>query len=120
MLFIVSAASISVSLILLLADRSRWTMPGIVNLHRMDTWVVALELIVLIAFIVSLGPVVRAWLTGWGIFLLAIALFGMLLPIALSWRRNIFGELNLSASAALVLLGGFLLRVVSVFAAQGI
>ena len=28
----------------------------------MDDWVIALELIVLIALVVSLGPVARAWL----------------------------------------------------------
>ena len=49
MLFVVSAASISAALMILLAERNRWTMPGIADLHRMDVWVLALELIVLIA-----------------------------------------------------------------------
>ena len=38
-------------------------------LHRMDAWVVALEFIVLIAVMISLGPVFRAWLNAWGLLL---------------------------------------------------
>ena len=59
LLFVVSAASTSAALMILLAKKSRWTMPGLRDLHRMDVWVIALEFIVLIAVIVSLGPV--AW-----------------------------------------------------------
>ena len=70
MLFIVSAASISAALMILLAQKSRWTMPGLRDLHRMDVWVIALEFIVLIALMISLGPVFRAWLSAWGLLLL--------------------------------------------------
>src|SRR5205809_1905878 len=69
LLFIVSAASTSAALMILLAEKSRWTMPGRLDLHRMDAWVVALEFIVLIALIISLGPVARAWLNAWGLLL---------------------------------------------------
>lgn len=120
LLFVVSAASISAALMVLLAGRSRWTTPGIVNLHRMDAWVVALELIVLIAMLGSLGPVFTAWLSRWGVLLLIVAIIGMIIPLTLYWRRSLLGGLNMAASAALVLLGGFLLRVVIVFAAQRI
>ena len=51
------------------ARETGWTMPGLAALHRMDIWVVALELIVLIAVMVSLGPVSRAWLNVWGLLL---------------------------------------------------
>lgn len=120
LLFVVSAASISAAAILLLAVRSRWTMPGIVSLHRMDAWVVALEFIVLIAVVASLGPVFTSWLSWWGIFLLLVAVIGMIIPLTLYWRRSLLGDLNITASAALVLLGGFLLRVVIVFSAQSV
>ncbi len=116
LLFIVSAASISAALMLLLAERSRWTMPGVRALHRMDAWVVALELIVLVAVVISLGPVARAWLNVWGLVLvLGVVLIGMLAPLALYWRN-----LNATAAAALVLIGGFILRLVVVFSAQGV
>jgi len=121
MLFVVSAASISAALMILLARRSKWTMPGIAALHRMDAWVVSLELIVLIAVMISLGPVFRAWLNAWGLLLFfGVIVAGMLVPLALYWRRQWLGELNLTTAAVLVLVGGFLLRLVIVFSAQGV
>jgi formate-dependent nitrite reductase membrane component NrfD len=121
MLFVVSAASISAALMIILARRSKSTMPGIAALHRMDAWVVALELIVLIAVMISLGPVFRAWLSAWGLLLfLGVIIAGMLAPLALYWRRQWLGELNLTTTAVLVLVGGFILRMVIVFSAQGV
>jgi protein NrfD len=121
MLFIVSAASTSAALMILLAKKSRWTMPGLLDLHRMDAWVVALEFIVLIALIVSLGPVARAWLSAWGLLLLfGVIGIGMVLPLTLYWRGGKTGVPNLTTAAALVLVGGFLLRLVIVFSAQGV
>ena len=121
MLFIVSAASISAALMILLARRSRWTMPGLVALHRMDAWVIALDLIVLIAVMISLGPVFRAWLSAWGLLLFfGVILVGMLLPLTLHWRRQWLGDRNVTAAAALVLVGGFILRLVIVFSAQAV
>src|SRR5947209_8029533 len=83
MLFVVSAASISAALMILLAQKTRLTMPSLVALHRMDAWVVALEFIVLIAVMISLGPVFRAWLSAWGLLLfLGVIVVGMLMPLA--------------------------------------
>ena len=121
MLFVVSATSISAALMILLARGSKWTMPGIAALHRMDAWVVSLELIVLIAVMISLGPVFRAWLNAWGLLLFfGVIVAGMLVPLALYWRRQWLGDLNLTTAAVLVLIGGFLLRLVIVFSAQGV
>jgi len=121
MLFVVSAASISAALMILLGQRSRLTMPGLVALHRMDAWVVALEFIVLIGVMISLGPVFRAWLSAWGLLLfLGVIVVGMLMPLALYWRKEWLGSRNLTTAAALVLIGGFILRLVIVFSAQGI
>jgi formate-dependent nitrite reductase membrane component NrfD len=121
MLFIVSAASISAALIILLAHRYGWVTSGLRALHRMDAWVVALEFIVLIAVIVSLGPVARAWLNAWGLLLfLGVIVIGMLVPLGLYWRGGRLGERNMTTTAALVLLGGFLLRLVIVFSAESL
>ena len=121
MLFVVSAASISAALMMLWADRSRWRIPSLLALHRMDAGVIVLELIVLIAFLVFLGPVFRAWVSLWGLLLLVgVVILGMLVPLALYWRRSWLGELNLATAAALVLLGGFLLRLVIVFSSEAI
>jgi formate-dependent nitrite reductase membrane component NrfD len=119
LLFVVSAASISAALMILLAHRSRWTMPALSALHRMDAWVVTLELLVLIALMISLGPVFRAWLNAWGLLLfLGVIVVGMLIPLALYWRRHWLGDRNVTTAAALVLVGGFILRLVIVFSAQ--
>ncbi len=122
MLFVVSAASISAALMILLARKSGRTLPpGVSALHRLDSWVVALEFVVLIAVMISLGPVFRAWLNAWGLLLFfGVIVLGMLLPLALSWRRQWFGEFNVTAAAAAVLAGGFILRLVIVFSAQGV
>ncbi len=121
MLFVVSAASISAALMILLAGRSTLTQPGVLDLHRMDSWTVALELLVLIAMMFTLGPVFRAWISLWGVLLLiGVVILGLLLPLALAWRRNWLGELNLVTTAALILIGGFLLRLVIVFSAEGV
>jgi protein NrfD len=121
MLFVVSAASISAALMILLAQRSRWTMPGLVALHRMDAWVVALEFLVLIGVMISLGPVFRAWLNAWGLLLFfGVIVVGMLVPLALYWRREWFGDRNVTFAAALILVGGFILRLVIIFSAQGV
>jgi len=83
--------------------------------------VIALELVVLIAVMISLGPVYRAWLNAWGLLLFfGVIVLGIVLPLALYWRRQLLGDLNVTASAASVLIGGFILRLVIVFSAQGV
>lgn len=115
MLFVVSAASISAALMILLAKKSDGTAGGINALHRFDMWAVALELIVLIALLFSLGPVLRAWFNAWGLLLVVgVVGVGMLIPLILYWRRHH----SLATTAALVILGGFILRFVIVFSAQ--
>jgi len=121
MLFIVSAASISAASMILFARRYRWTMPGLAALHRVDAWVIALEFVVLIAVMISLGPVFRAWFSAWGLLLFfGVIVIGMLIPLALYWRRQWLGDRNVITAAALVLIGGFILRLVIVFSAQGV
>jgi protein NrfD len=121
LLFIVSAASISAALMILLGRRSGWTMTGLHALRRMDVWLIALEFIVLIAVMISLGPVFRAWVNAWGLLLFfGVIVVGMLIPLALHWRRQWLGDRNVITAAALVLIGGFILRLVIVFSAQGV
>jgi formate-dependent nitrite reductase membrane component NrfD len=121
MLFVISAASISAALMILLAERNHWTMPGIADLHRMDMWVLALEFIVLVAFLISLGPVFRAWFSVWGlVLLLGVVVLGLLVPIFLSWRRDRLGIRTYTASAALVLIGGFILRMAIVLGGEAV
>jgi formate-dependent nitrite reductase membrane component NrfD len=112
MLFVVSAASTSGALMTLLAHRSALTLPGLADLHRMETWVIALELLVFTAVAVSLGRVLSAWLNGWGLLLLIVVALGMVAPLFLSSRRR------MPTTAILVLIAGLLLRVVIVFSSE--
>ncbi|MDP9322508.1 MAG: polysulfide reductase NrfD [Acidobacteriota bacterium] len=119
MLFVVSATSTSAALIMLLAHRSGWTPPGLANLSRMENWVIALELLVLVAVMVSLGPVLRAWLNAWGLLLLLVIVLGMVAPLIHSWRARRLREWSMT-TAVLVLVAGFLLRVIIVFSAESV
>jgi formate-dependent nitrite reductase membrane component NrfD len=121
MLFIASAASTSAALLILLAQRQGWRPPGIADLHRFDDWALAFELLVLIALAVSLGPVLRAWRNAWGVLLvLGVVVPGLIVPLVLSYRARRFGAANVTISAILVLIGGFLLRVVVVLSSESV
>src|SRR5262249_10594795 len=120
MLFVVSAASISAALMMLIGHRSRWTMPGLAALHRLDRWTIALEFVVLVAVMLSLGSIVRAWLNVWGVLLFfGVILGGMVIPSAIYWRSRRPGDLGVMTACVLVLLGGLILRMVIIFAGQG-
>jgi formate-dependent nitrite reductase membrane component NrfD len=106
---------------ILLARRNRWTTPGVAALQRIDLWVLALELVVLIAVVISLGPAARAWLNAWGLLLVVGAVVvGMLLPLALHRRHEWLGDRTGPTAAALVLVGGFILRAVIVFSSESV
>lgn len=116
--FVVSAASISAALLVLLAYAKGWTTAGVYALRRFDSWVLVLELIALIALVASLGTVARVWLDVWGVFLLIVVIIGILAPLALHSRGYALGRLTAPTAAVLILVGGFLLRVVLVFASE--
>ena len=120
MLFVISAASTSAALLILLAVRYRWTMGGIHALHRMDAWVIALELVVIDAVLISLGPVLQAWLNAWGALLLVVIVGGLLVPLGLSWRARRRPYAGATLASGLVLLGGFLLRVLVVMSSEAV
>lgn len=128
MLFIVSAASTSAALLILLAQRYLATASphgpehskALAALHRFDDWVIALELIVLAVVVFSLGPVLQAWLNTWGFLLLVVVVFGLIVPLILSWRAGRGEHVHMAAAPILVLIGGLLLRVVIIFSAQAV
>jgi protein NrfD len=113
LLFLVSGASTGAAALILLGIWRRVGHP--VSLHWLawfDQRVVVLELLVLILFLVSLGSVAGVFLSWWGVFLLVgVVGIGIVGPLLLERKRD--GRTpHLVRSASLVLLGGFLLRVV--------
>lgn len=120
LVFLVSAASTSAALMHLLARRERMLSHARAWLYRFDDQVMILELIVIGIFLVSLGAVLEAWLSAWGVLLLGVVLVGIVIPLAMRWQRPATGAMAVPAAAVLVLVGGFLLRAVIVFSAQSI
>jgi protein NrfD len=118
-LFLFSAASTAAAALILLGlwrgadDTVRW-------LSRLDGGALVLELLALIALVISLGSVARVWLNGWGALLVGVVLAGILFPLALHARSHLLGRLSVPAGAVLVLLGGFLLRMVIVLSSEGV
>ncbi len=120
LLFLVSGVSTAAALITLLGlPRGAAVLDPLHRLSRMDAWLLGLEFIVLVALVLSLGSLAGAALGWtWGLTLaLGVALFGILVPLVLeAWRP---GRLALPTAAVLVLIGGFLLRVVIVLSSEG-
>jgi protein NrfD len=121
LLFLVSGASTAAALLIVLAHwRGRWAS-GIEALARLDSWVLVLELVVLIALTASLWSIVpRVWFNAWGLLLLlGVVILGILIPLVLERRPHAFATRTVIA-AALVLIGGFILRVVLLLSAEAV
>ena len=119
--FVISAASTSAALLILLAWRCRQS-GGVLALERFDTAVLAIELVALVALLASLGSMLRAWLSAWGLLLLVgVILVGIVLPLLLEWRwRPARPGWRPAVTALLVLVGGFIFRMVVILSAEGI
>ncbi len=119
LVFLLSAISTSIAALLLLARWRRVEGPSTVAwLLRFDRATLILELVAIVVFLISLGGAVRAFLNGWGVLLLlGVIGLGILLPLLIQRGRAIHDFL---LSATLVLVGGFLLRVVVLLSSEQI
>jgi formate-dependent nitrite reductase membrane component NrfD len=120
-LFLASAASTGIAALLLILSFRRGAPPdSVANLERTDRWAMLLELVLLIAFVASLGGLAMAFLTSiYGILLLVGTLLaGVLIPLLLHWRPRLLGSSGTLAAAVLALVGGFILRYAIVMAGQ--
>ncbi len=119
LLFLLSGVSTAAAMILLIDWRRRAAADSVHRLSRLDSWIMGLELLVLVALTASLGAVASVWLSAWGALLaVGVVLLGILVPLLLHWRPRLLGGLSLPAASALVLVGGFLLRVVVVLSSE--
>lgn len=124
LLFVLSALSSAAALLMLLAPRADHHL-----LSRVDLALILLEIVVLTSIIgygiVSFTSARQAVVVlttdfAWS-FWLGVIFLGLLTPLALEWVglvRQSATRLVLRAAASLVLLGGFLLRYVVVYAGQ--
>jgi formate-dependent nitrite reductase membrane component NrfD len=122
MLFLFSAASTAAATLILLGQRrDAVDSTSLGRLAEFDKWALVLELVALVLFLVTLGAAARVFLSVWGvILLLGVIGLGILLPLAigLGWVRRWSGRPAMAAG--LVLIGGFLLRVVTLLSSESV
>jgi formate-dependent nitrite reductase membrane component NrfD len=121
-LFLVSGASTAAALLALLGRRrARESVTGLHALERFDSLMLVLELVALVALVISLGGMARLWLSLWGALLVVgVVGLGIVAPLVLYRRALRLGVPSGAAAPALVLLGGFLLRVVIILSSEGV
>jgi len=122
LLFLISAASTGgAALVLLGVRRLRADRASLSWLVWYDRNVLILELVVLIVFLVSLGSVARVFLDWWGLgLLLGVFGVGILLPLFLHTRDRAETLESCVRIAGLVLVGGFLLRMIVILSSEQI
>src|SRR2546425_4480386 len=115
-LFIASGMSTGAAALILLGPRRGATEQSLARLSAFDTRALVVELVVLVLFLASLGSVNRVWVGFWGLVLfVGVVGFGILAPL----RLHAMGR-PVASAAKLVLLGGFLLRLATIFVSEGI
>src|SRR5438034_9443949 len=112
-LFLASGVSTGAAALILLSPGRGATERTLGWLSSFDAKALVVELLVLIAFIWSLGPINRVWGSVWGVPLLGCVVgCGILAPLRMHAKP--------AQAAKLVLLGGFLLRLATMLASEGI
>lgn len=121
LVFLISSASTGAAVLMLLARRRAVAnAEGLHALERFDAWMLLFELVAIVALVVSLGSLARLWLNTWGALLvLGVVGLGIVAPLLL-YRRGRASGLASAAAAVLVLVGGFLLRVVIVLSSESV
>jgi protein NrfD len=120
--FFISGVSTALATLILLLSRDRAEHETIARLEVADNWAMALELLLLIIFLVFLGNLAAPLLrTQYGIGLLVGTIgLGILVPLLLHWRGRAFGHMSGVIAALLALVGGYVLRWAVVYVGQEI
>lgn len=116
--FLLSALSTAMAALMLLSHWRRVHESSTVEwLTRFDLVAMALELIAIVCFVLSLGGAVQALYNAWGVVLvLGVMVAGIAVPFVLQRRPNH----SVVLSASLVLVGGLLLRMVVLLGSERI
>ncbi|MEJ7930908.1 NrfD/PsrC family molybdoenzyme membrane anchor subunit [Ramlibacter sp. AN1015] len=115
MLFLVSAVTMAAALLVLGARTMGWQSAAVGALQRICVWLLGVQILVLIALFISLGPAARGWLNVWGLVLAIGIAIGIVVPLVVAFSRRRHVSHGLPVAAALVLAGGFLVRTAIVF-----
>lgn len=116
--FLLSALSTSMAALMLLSHWRRVHESSTLEwLTRFDLIAMALELIAIVCFVISLGGAAQALYNAWGVVLvLGVMVAGIGVPFVLQRRANH----SVVLSASLVLVGGLLLRMVVLLGSERI
>ncbi|MEO6210994.1 MAG: NrfD/PsrC family molybdoenzyme membrane anchor subunit [Gemmatimonadaceae bacterium] len=116
--FLLSALSTAMAALMLLSHWRRVHESSTVEwLTRFDLIAMALELIAIVCFVISLGGAAQALYNAWGVVLvLGVMVAGIAVPFVLQRRPNH----SVVLSASLVLVGGLLLRMVVLLGSERI
>jgi len=116
-LFLFSGISTGIALLMLVARVPRTTVE---KLSEADNYLMLLELITLIVFLVTLGVVGSRFIFAAPTFILfaIVIVVGLLLPLAIHWRPRLGGGVR--AASVMVLIGGFVLRWAVLAGPQGL
>ena len=116
--FLLSALSTAMAALMLLSHWRRVHESSTVEwLTRFDLIAMALELLAIVCFVISLGGAAQALYNAWGVVLvLGVMVAGIAVPFVLQRRPNH----SVVLSASLVLAGGLLLRMVVLLGSERI
>jgi len=118
-LFLASGASTGAAALRLFGRRRGASERSIGWLASFDVQALIVELMILIVFIASLWPIRQVWISFWGFLLLfGVVGAGILWPLRLHFSPS--AGAGFRNPAVMVLLGGFLLRVVVLLASDSI
>jgi protein NrfD len=112
-LFLTSAASTGIALMILVARYREVPHDALVRLERADLWAMGLELAVFGLFLASLGGVLLPVLGSWNgkLLVIGVLVVGLLVPLAIHLRLGVEDLRGAAVTAAIfALAGGFLLR----------
>ena len=115
LVFLISAASTSAALLILLGFWGGASGDSIDALERFDAFILVLEAIAIAGLLVSLGRIAMVWLNGWGLLLAVMVLGGIALPLYMRLRAR--GSRR-AIGPVLALLGGLILRAVIIFSSD--
>lgn len=120
-LFIASGVSTGAAALVLVGRRRGASEGSIRWLEALDSRALIAELVILVLFIASLWPIKQVWISFWGLLLLiGVVGVGIIWPLQLRFGSGRGMGTGFRNAAAMVLLGGFLLRVVVLLASNAI
>jgi formate-dependent nitrite reductase membrane component NrfD len=116
-LFLASGLSVAAATLVILARGRSDTASTEGKLSRADAFFILLELVLLVAFFVTLGALASRLLAPRWLVLWALVAIGTIIPLAMTRMRS--GRRGAPVLAGLlVLIGGLALRIVVIFGAQ--